>query len=133
VTPTLRPAQHRARAAFVAAIVVLCQAAAWVHAAAIPHVTCVEHGESVHLPAQGKAAPLEGVATAATPDDDATAHAHEHCNLQGHRTTQAKAPELGDADASFVAAAAPPAEAAHQAVRLLHLAPKTSPPRTPVV
>jgi hypothetical protein len=132
VIPFLRPAQHRASAAFVAALVLLCQAAAWVHTAAIPHVTCAEHGESVHLPTQGQAAPLDGVATAATADDDAAAHAHEHCNFQGHRTAQAQSPELGNAGASFVATASPAPEAAHQPVRLLSLAPKTSPPRTPV-
>jgi hypothetical protein len=118
-----------------AAFVLLCQAAAWVHAAAIPHVTCVEHGESVHLDAQGEASAPRGDAGAtvlAEAADEATAHAHEHCNLQGHRTSSTPPPVLADVVATAIVPAAPTTAAPLPAVSLLRLAPKTSPPRTPV-
>jgi hypothetical protein len=122
-------------AAAVVAVVLLCQATAWVHAAT-PHVTCLEHGESVHLPvAPTAAAPvgsrardirtIEGLA-------ESSAHAHEHCSLQGQRTTTAAAHSRQAVRATEArpsrAAAAEPA----RALRLLSLAPKTSPPRSPV-
>lgn len=121
-----------------AAFVLLCQAAAWVHAAAIPHVTCVEHGESVHLDAQEGAkgpAPAQslGDAVVAEAADEATAHAHEHCSLQGHRTATTSPPALTDAAATAVPATGPAPASPPPAVSLLSLAPKTSPPRTPVV
>lgn len=119
-----------------AAFVLLCQAAAWVHAAAIPHVTCAEHGESVHLDAQGAASsPPRGDASAPTlaeAPEEATAHAHEHCNLQGHRTATTSPPALTDVVAESLAPASPATAAPPAAVALLFLAPKTSPPRTPV-
>lgn len=128
-----RRREQRAGAAFVAAVVLLCQAAAWVHAAAIPHVTCLEHGESVHLATPGQqTAADEGVTVAAAPTEDA-AHAHEHCNLPGHRTTRTPTPALAEVAATFVVATAPVAPPARQAVCILRLAPKTSPPRAPVV
>lgn len=118
-----------------AAFVLLCQAAAWVHAAAIPHVTCVEHGERVHLDAQGEA-PTQprgdaGVTVLAETAGEATAHAHEHCNLQGHRTANTSPPALTDIVAAVLVPAALATAAPPPAVSLLLLAPKTSPPRTP--
>jgi hypothetical protein len=130
VTLPARPA--RLRAAFVAAIVLIGQAASWVHAAATPHVTCLEHGESVHLVASGD--PARGGATRVdgAPAEGA-AHEHEHCGLQGHRTTAAPTPTLASAPVAFSAPTAqalppPPASAT-----LLRFAPKTSPPRAPTV
>jgi hypothetical protein len=122
----------------VAAVVLLCQAAAWVHAAAIPHVTCVEHGESVHLrahPSMTKAAVSPGDAgagpalTAATSELDA--HAHDHCGLRGQRTTSAAAPAHDASVASFAPTPLPAVPDGRPVLRLLRLAPKTSPPRAP--
>src|SRR5690242_19418259 len=56
VSSRLRRYRARGGAAairWLAVLVVLCQGAAWVHAVATPHVTCVEHGESVHLAVRG--------------------------------------------------------------------------------
>jgi hypothetical protein len=133
LTPSHR--QQRASAGSVAAFVLLCQAAAWVHAAAIPHLTCLEHGDSVHLDAHGQAGlPQSDVpAVAAAPAQEATAHAHEHCNLDGHRTASTPAAAPSDVAATVVAGATPTAAAPPPAVRLLLLAPKTSPPRAPAV
>jgi hypothetical protein len=117
----------------VAAVVLLCQATAWVHAAAIPHVTCLEHGESVHLPATKALRPLSEASAglAITAASELEAHAHDHCSLQGQRTTSAAAP-VQSASAPTLAPAPPPAVAdARPAVRLLRFAPKTSPPRSP--
>jgi hypothetical protein len=130
----------------VAAVVLLCQAAAWVHAAAIPHVTCLEHGESVHLPAHlaatkataspgnadadaGDGAGAGLAATAATSELDA--HTHDHCGLQGQRTTSAAAPDHESSVARFAPASLPAVADARPVLRLLRLAPKTSPPRAP--
>jgi hypothetical protein len=112
--------------------VLLCQATAWVHAAATPHVTCVEHGESVHLAPGVADHHGDGLAVSA-PRPESTAHAHEHCNLQGQRSTSATAPVRTSASASLVDASVPAAADVTPALRLLLLAPKTSPPRAPVV
>jgi hypothetical protein len=121
----------------VAAFVLLCQAMAWVHVAATPHVTCLEHGDSVHLDTEGPAGLPQGEgdapAVAAATDDEATAHAHEHCSLSGHRTTATPGAAPTDVTAAVVAAAPPAATAPPPAVDLLLLAPKTSPPRAPAV
>ena len=114
-----------------AAVVLLCQATAWVHGA-MPHVTCLEHGESMHLAAGQEAAAGERPVLAVVPAE-AAAHAHEHCNLQGPRTTSAPTPDQTLVLAPVLSAAGPAPRRAPPPVGLLHLAPKTSPPRTPVV
>jgi hypothetical protein len=115
----------------VAVVVLLCQATAWVHAAATPHVTCVEHGESVHLTvipgASVSTRSLTVVASSSAPE----VHAHEHCAFQGQRTTSALTAARTSTLAIFTLPAPPPPRAAPPALRLLRLAPKTSPPRAP--
>jgi hypothetical protein len=125
----------RAGAAFVAAFVLLCQAAAWVHAAATPHVTCFEHGESVHLPTASASAATDTAADAAVraAPRESTAHAHEHCGLQGHRTTTAPAAPPSLARASFAAPATLAVSREPVATTVLRFAPKTSPPAAPTV
>jgi len=130
VTFVFRRERARLGAAVVAAAVLLCQATAWVHAAT-PHVTCLEHGESVHLTGEAAALPVDGPAQAIAPAE-ATAHEHEHCSLQGQRATSAPAPHPTFARAGLVAIAAPALPFAPPVVGLLRLAPKTSPPRAPV-
>jgi hypothetical protein len=123
----------------VAAVVLLCQATAWVHAAATPHVTCLEHGESVHLnlaaPATvaGRPASPRGGLTVAPAPFEPEAHAHEHCGLQGQRTTSSTAPVVDVATASFAPASLPAVARTTPALQLLRLAPKTSPPAAPTV
>ena len=65
-----------------AAILIASQAAAWVHAGAVAHITCVEHGEAIHAAAPHADAQREEapVAAATVADDEvATIAAHEHC------------------------------------------------------
>jgi hypothetical protein len=126
--------RHRAlpRAAklAVAAVVLLCQATAWVHAAATPHVTCLEHGESVHME-PGAGSHDAGRLALSTPRPESATHSHEHCGLQGQRTISATAPTRIHARVSFAVATGPAPAAIPLALRLLCLAPKTSPPRAP--
>jgi hypothetical protein len=119
----------------VALVVLLGQAAAWVHAAATPHVTCLEHGESVHLSVRsvtGPAAGDHGVATVAA-TNDSEAHGHEHCGLQGQRTVTGGTPARDSRAASFGPVSSPAIVAATATAHLLRFAPKTSPPRAPIV
>jgi hypothetical protein len=122
----------------VAVVVLLCQAVAWVHAAATPHVTCLEHGESVHLAVGQKAASraqelAEEAAglTTASAASEADAHGHDHCSLQAQRTTSTAAPSLDASVATFAPLALPAITDGRPPLRLLRLAPKTSPPRAP--
>src|ERR1051325_11066033 len=128
---------RRASGLVLAFVLVVSQASAWFHAAAIAHVACLEHGESVH-----RASVPAGVAGAVIPHDvsqpalraDLTvASGHDHCG---------NAALLRWRD---VALTAPPALArpvgvsrslTFDAVRdqthgiaVYRLAPKTSPPR----
>lgn len=135
MTSLLRGQRARPGAALVAVLVVLCQATAWVHTAASPHVTCAEHGESVHIaaatPATEERQNAAGTTLDSAPAETAT-HAHEHCGLQGQRTTGAPGPDATFVRVAHVASFAPDLASAPRSVGLLRLAPKTSPPRTPV-
>ncbi len=124
----------RVGAALIAAFVLLCQATAWVHAAATPHVTCFEHGESVHL-AVAPAVDVNdaGDATARPAPAESAAHAHEHCCVQGHRTTTAPAAAPALARAAFEVSVTFAVSRAPAATTLLLFAPKTSPPAAPTV
>jgi hypothetical protein len=114
-------------------VVLLCQATAWVHAAATPHVTCLEHGESVHL-AVATIAPTAraaGGVTVLSASTEADAHAHEHCSLQGQRTTQTGSPARDWSVAIFALAPVPAVGGERPPLQLLRVAPKTSPPPAP--
>jgi hypothetical protein len=117
----------------VASVVLLCQATAWVHAAATPHVTCLEHGESVHLVVAtiAPAARAAGGVTVLSASTEADAHAHEHCSLQGPRTTQTGSPARDSSVATFALAPVPAVGGERPPLQLLRIAPKTSPPRAP--
>ena len=121
----------------IAIVVLVGQAAAWVHESATPHVTCLEHGEQVHLTTQGlvAAAPRQGTGLAVEPAPTAetAAHAHDHCGLQGQRTTSVPAPARALVSAPLAVSTAPAVPNVGPGLLLLRLAPKTSPPRTPVV
>jgi hypothetical protein len=117
-------------------VLVVSQASAWLHAAAIAHVACLEHGEAVHR------APLRADdARATVPEDSgpiglradpAAASGHDHCAnaalLRWRDVTLAAPP----APAPFVPVARSltfvPAPAAGQGTVVYLLAPKTSPP-----
>jgi hypothetical protein len=123
--------ERRWHADFVVGLVLLCQAGAWVHAAATPHITCLEHGESLHL-AAGDADPHGDGLSIAPVLAEPSAHAHEHCSLQGQRSTSASFPARTFVAVHLVPVPEPVVALGDRAVQLLRLAPKTSPPRTPV-
>jgi hypothetical protein len=125
----------RLGATFVVVAVLLCQATAWVHTAATPHVTCLEHGERVHLALGGqhaRDARDAGPALTGAPIQSA-AHAHEHCNLQSQGSGSAPVPTPTVVPALFARAPVARAPRVRPAAALLRFAPKTSPPRAPAV
>jgi hypothetical protein len=121
-----------------AAVLVASQTAAWIHAAAVAHVTCVEHGEAVHAVSRPDAARAQ-VAVAATVvagDTLATLSAHEHCASEALLRWRALA--IAPPAASVLLPAVrlaprfpvgPPASTTGAVYRL---APKTSPPHAAV-
>jgi hypothetical protein len=122
-----------------AAILIASQAAAWVHAGAVAHVTCVEHGEAIHAAAPDQADARQApVAVAATvvEDEVASVAAHEHCASGALLRWRALA--IAPPPVSLVpppARSAPSFPAGPGALRLAvgyRLAPKTSPPHATV-
>jgi hypothetical protein len=123
-----------------AVVLVVSQTAAWLHAIAVAHVTCVEHGESIHAPAPAAASDARGPQTAAAAvvasDDVATVAAHEHCASGALLRWRALAiaPPAATIDLPPIAGIppghVPPVAAATTAV--YRLAPKTSPPHATV-
>jgi hypothetical protein len=122
----------------VAAIVLLGQASALLHEAATPHVLCLEHGERVHLDSpsgvriRAVAPRADVLAIDAAPSENAD-HAHEHCSLQGPRSTTTPTGTRNFLAAPTTARAMPSAPDFRATPWLLRFAPKTSPPRTPIV
>jgi hypothetical protein len=122
----------------VAAVVLLGQASTLLHEAATPHVVCLEHGERVHLDSpSGGVVDADGpraavVAIDAAPRENAE-HAHEHCSLQGPQSTTTPTDALNFLAAPTMARAMPSAPDVRLTPWLLRFAPKTSPPRTPIV
>ncbi len=140
VSSAPRHARPRIAAAAIAVVALLCHAGAWVHTAATPHVTCVEHGESVHLDQPAHQAPVAAAfsdhdrLTVASAIAESAAHEHEHCGLANHRTASATTPPALSAHAQTEPVQEmPPAPGERVSAQLLRLAPKTSPPGTPTV
>jgi hypothetical protein len=123
-------------AALVAAIVLLGQASTLLHEAATPHVMCLEHGERVHLDSPSGVGVITSgadvVAVDAAPRQSAD-HAHEHCSLQGPQSTTAPTNARNFLIVPATARAMPSAPNVSATPWLLRFAPKTSPPRTPIV
>lgn len=71
---------RRVHGALLAALLCASQAGAWLHEAVVSHITCLEHGESVHavvpaaLPARAPAQGLDLLAGQKAGGDE-----HEHC------------------------------------------------------
>jgi hypothetical protein len=124
-----------------AAILVASQTAAWLHASAVTHVTCAEHGEALHAatPAaipEDAPAPATVVATVATGDQADTLAAHEHC-ASGALLRWRALTVTPPAHAVFVppVVTALPFQTGPPAVvtaAVYRLAPKTSPPHATV-
>jgi hypothetical protein len=125
-----------------AAVLIASQAAAWLHAAAVTHVTCAEHGEALHAatpsaaPDDRPAAPDTVVATVATGDQGDTLEAHDHCAsgaLLRWRALTVAPPAVTVVVPRFAGAApfqtGPPALGLRAVYRL---APKTSPPHATI-
>lgn len=119
-----------------ALLLVVSQASAWIHAVAIAHVACLEHGEAMHratVPAAAAQAtrPSE-TGPAGLRADLATAGGHDHCGnaaLLRWRDVAlpAPAPLAPVVPSSRSLTFATTGDGAHGAV-LYRLAPKTSPP-----
>lgn len=143
-TSLVRLTGRRFSLAVIACACLLGQVSALAHRVLVQHVTCAEHGETVHLrtgSASG-AAPSANGQRAALPDGErfvsrasslpiAVADGHDHCSVAASRSlvTQARLdgagrlmPCLGRVDATGEATAG-------LVVATYRLAPKTSPPR----
>jgi hypothetical protein len=131
VSPWRRRDRARGAAAlrWLAVLVALCQGAAWVHAAATPHVTCLEHGESVHLAPRDNLPQARRLAVVDAPAEP-RAHGHEHCGLQAQGSATVGAPQ-SIAQVETPPAIPTPTVEPRPVTGLLRLAPKTSPPRAP--
>ena len=128
---------RRASGLLLAFVLVVSQASAWFHAAAIAHVACLEHGESVHRasvpPGAARTAIPQDVSQPGLRTDLAGASGHDHCGnaaLLRWRDVALTAPPalprpVGASPSLHFAALR---EQAH-GVPVYRLAPKTSPPR----
>jgi hypothetical protein len=122
-----------------AVLLAAAQGSAWVHASVVSHVTCLEHGESVHA-AEGRAdVPGQGVGpdlSRALRADLGAAGGHDHCDggaLLRWRDVSLVVPHgtipLPQVTPSAALLPAPPAVLRGASYLV---APKTSPPRSAV-
>jgi hypothetical protein len=126
---------RRARGLLLAVLLAAAQGSAWLHAAVVAHVTCLEHGESIHAaPASSRDADPrdEGPDANRLTRSEAGVGAHEHCAggaLLRWRDLALSAPATAGAPVVAPAAAFAPSFVAVGAADALYLlAPKTSPP-----
>jgi hypothetical protein len=127
-----RPAIERASvlARLIAALVLVAQAAAFEHAAVVPHVTCAEHGEGVHLPVARHVRPLvAGQPATVAAAEASSVHGHDHCGLQHQGRTPLPVPAPAFVPVDDRAPPAPGRVRSPESARVLSFAPKTSPPR----
>jgi hypothetical protein len=126
---------RRLRGLLLAALLCASQAGAWLHEAVVSHVTCLEHGESIHAGATPPRAAMPVAERLARLSSQPAAQAatHAHCGagalLRG-RDVVVPAP-VATGDLTLPALAPPARERAPRATagRCLYLvAPKTSPP-----
>jgi hypothetical protein len=132
---TRRDARARRSGGLLLAVVLLVsQASAWVHAVAISHVACAEHGEAIHgrAPSAAIMRAVRADDTGAVSADVATAAGHDHCAnaallrwrdvaLTAPATIAAIVPELRSTDSW-------PVRPVGSVSAVYRLAPKTSPP-----
>lgn len=131
---------RRVRGLLLAMVLGLSQASTWVHAAAVSHATCLEHGDSVH--AGGEAAAFddhsaspaaEAADVARATADVAVAAAHDHCAssaLLRWRDVALTAPPVSAQlpPAVHATTAAVPSPNGPRVAAVYVVAPKTSPP-----
>jgi len=129
---------RRARGLLLALVLGLSQATAWLHAGAISHATCLEHGEAIHAVGDAPASPDAAGPAAETSDADraapdvAVAAGHDHCAssaLLRWRDVALSAPVAATVPAALQRSTfhAPSRDATAGVVVYL-VAPKTSPP-----
>jgi hypothetical protein len=126
------------RALLLAVLLAAAQGSAWLHASVVSHVTCLEHGESIHA-AEGRTPGLAAGSRVEAPSlsaDPVAAAGHDHCAggaLLRWRDVAIDAP-TGAVPLPPVAPppAPPPAPAAASCAVAYVVAPKTSPPRSVV-
>jgi len=72
---------RRSAGLLLAVVLVVSQASAWLHAVAISHVACAEHGEAVHgrAPFAPNLRAVRCGETSAIGSDAATVAGHDHC------------------------------------------------------
>jgi len=131
---------RRGRGLLLALVLGLSQGTAWLHAAAISHATCLEHGESIHAVGGAHAAadvaapPVEAEAAdgdRAAPDPG-DAVAHDHCAssalLRWRDVALASPPAALVPPAFHASTFQRPSRDAVAGVVVYLVAPKTSPP-----
>ncbi len=131
---------RRERGLLLALVLGLSQATAWLHAAAISHATCLEHGESIHAVGGAHAS---GDVTRPSADAEAgyrhraapdagDAAAHDHCAssalLRWRDVALAPPPAAPVPPAFQTSTFHQPSPAAAARVVVYLVAPKTSPP-----
>ena len=113
------------------AVLLAAQLSAFNHQLFVQHVTCVEHGEQIHV--EGAPAAVPGAEPAVTASATAAGHGHDHCSVfLARREEQApvSAPALELPEGPAVERPVVEARSAGlpSPVALLRLAPKGSPP-----
>ena len=136
MSPRAASDARRASGLLLALVLVVSQASAWVHAAAIAHVACLEHGESVHrasVPAGARTTVSQDPRQPMLRADLAVATGHDHCGnaalLRWRDVALTAPPTLAQPiGASRSLTFASVRDQTH-GVPVYRLAPKTSPPR----
>ena len=136
---------RRARGLTLAVLLAVAQGSAWLHAAVVSHITCLEHGEAIHAaPAraadgyagQAIATDLEQPVIDRVSRGEAALAAHEHCGagaLLSWRGAALFAPSAAYAPLVSPADNLPVVVPRCGTANVLYLlAPKTSPPRAAV-
>jgi hypothetical protein len=130
---------RRARGLLLAVLLAAAQGSAWLHAAVVAHVTCLEHGESIHaaVASSHDADPRdEGPDANRLTGAEAGVAAHDHCAggalLRWRDVALAAPASSGSPVASVTATLDGQPFGTGAASALYRLAPKTSPPRAAV-
>ena len=137
--------RRRARGLTLAVLLVAAQGSAWLHAAVVSHITCLEHGEAIHAAPARAGHGDAGQAIASDQNQavvdrlsggEAALAAHEHCGagaLLSWRGAALFAPAGAAAPLAPSADHLPIVVPRFGTANVLYLlAPKTSPPRAAV-
>ena len=127
---------RRASGLVLALVLVVSQASAWLHAAAIAHVACLEHGEAVHrasVPAGVRARVPQDPGQPALRADLTVASGHDHCGnaalLRWRDVALTAPPALARPVGVSRSLTCDAVRDQTHGIAVYRLAPKTSPPR----